>query len=336
MRLLAISTQSNVAPRSVAIRAFRYYDNVIFGANSGAGVFLCEMDIPNMQVHMSRVGLSDPTSTNDGMNCGPPALLPFAACAARLGPGTAGTTDPDCGPGWLADDGTDTICDFDPLVGLGCNTGHPDAPDQRKCCNLDCAPPHHDCSGHGAGAADAFDTACSCSCDLGYAGASCDQCSAAYEGYPECVLTRAPTANPTANPTGAPTTPEPTSNPTGAPTVSPDLSIDSVQRREGRFATLTVSMSRAHDHAVTVDWTTTDGTGAAGAVAPLDYEAGSGTLTIDPGDTSATIRLTLNDDADYVEPTEVFGTVTSTSFWTILPSPPMPCDVLSAFAYTYD
>jgi hypothetical protein len=54
-----------------------------------------------------------------------------------------------------------------------------------------------------------------------------------------------------------------------------------------------VSLSRASDQVVTVDYTTANGSGAAG----LDYVAAAGTLTFAPGETTKTVEVTVLDDA---------------------------------------
>ena len=299
--------------------AFNYYDNLIFAANDGAGVFLAQIDVSeaaqNRQadastvgtVYMSRVGLSDPTTLNDGGNCGPPALIPFASCQARQGPLTAATTQADCGAGWLVDTDSNQVCSFDPSRGLGCFTGADDAADQKKCCNRDCS---SSCNDRGFGFADDWDAGCWCVCHSGYEGGSCETCSAGFINWPNCVLSDAPTQNPTQNPTQDPTK-NPTKNPTNAPTVSPDLVIDSVTKREGAYATLTVTLARVHDLQVAVDWVTSDGLGSTGARSPGDYIADSGTVTIAPGSLTATIRIATNEDVDHAEPTEQFSVVLS-------------------------
>jgi hypothetical protein len=62
-----------------------------------------------------------------------------------------------------------------------------------------------------------------------------------------------------------------------------------------------VTLSSAYDVPVTVDWATTAGSATAGS----DYQAGSGTLTFAPGETSKTITVLVNGDR-LVEPTETF------------------------------
>ncbi|WP_420446147.1 Calx-beta domain-containing protein [Candidatus Poriferisodalis sp.] len=98
------------------------------------------------------------------------------------------------------------------------------------------------------------------------------------------------------------------SNPVGATLIDPDamgvildddpepsLSVDDVEATEnddGTPATFTVQLSEASGRTVTVDYSTLAGT----AAAPGDYTAASGTLTLDAGDTSATVDVTLTDD----------------------------------------
>ena len=72
------------------------------------------------------------------------------------------------------------------------------------------------------------------------------------------------------------------------------LSVADTQVQEGAGATadFTVTLSRAASQTVTVDWTTVDGTAAAGE----DYTAASGTLTFGPGQTSKTVSVVILDD----------------------------------------
>jgi large repetitive protein len=76
----------------------------------------------------------------------------------------------------------------------------------------------------------------------------------------------------------------------------PTLSVNDVSVTEGNAgtttATFTVSLSATSGKTVTVAWSTAD----ADAVQPVDYTAGSGTLTFVPGDTSATIGVSVNGD----------------------------------------
>ena len=67
------------------------------------------------------------------------------------------------------------------------------------------------------------------------------------------------------------------------------------------FAAFTVSLSQASPSAVSVDFTTADGTALAGS----DYTATCGTLTFAPGETTRTILVPTLDDA-VAEPTETF------------------------------
>ena len=67
-------------------------------------------------------------------------------------------------------------------------------------------------------------------------------------------------------------------------------------------ATFTVTMSGVSEQTVTVDYSTSDGE----AVAGEDYTAASGTLTIVPGATSATVDVDILSD-DIAEDTETFG-----------------------------
>ncbi len=76
----------------------------------------------------------------------------------------------------------------------------------------------------------------------------------------------------------------------------PTLSVNDVSVTEGNAgtttATFTVSLSATSEKTVTVGWSTAD----ADAVQPVDYTAGSGTLTFVPGDTSATVGVSVNGD----------------------------------------
>jgi hypothetical protein len=76
----------------------------------------------------------------------------------------------------------------------------------------------------------------------------------------------------------------------------PTYSVDEA----GTTATVTVTLSKASDSTVTVDYDTADGTATNGAApnddGSNDYVAKSGTLTFDPGQTSKTIDVTLNPD----------------------------------------
>ena len=80
------------------------------------------------------------------------------------------------------------------------------------------------------------------------------------------------------------------------------LSIDDVTVSEGDgTATLTVSLSEASTSTVSVDYQTVDGSALAGS----DYVAASGTVTLNPGETSVPVMVTLIQDSD-IEPTEQF------------------------------
>ncbi|MFO0900206.1 MAG: Calx-beta domain-containing protein [Pirellulales bacterium] len=90
---------------------------------------------------------------------------------------------------------------------------------------------------------------------------------------------------------------------TGA--TGPSLSIDDVTVTEGNDgtteATFTVSLSQAAEGEVTVDYTTADGTAAAGS----DYESTSGQLVFAPGETTKTITVLISGDTEN-EPNEMF------------------------------
>ena len=76
---------------------------------------------------------------------------------------------------------------------------------------------------------------------------------------------------------------------------SPALAIADAEVREGAGAILAfaVTLSSPQQDAVTVDWLTKDGTARAGA----DYEAGSGMLRFDPGETAKKISVAVIDDS---------------------------------------
>ena len=83
---------------------------------------------------------------------------------------------------------------------------------------------------------------------------------------------------------------------------APSLSIDDVTADEGAGTmTFTVSLSSVSGQAVSVGFTTTDGT----AVAPDDYTTTSGTLTIAAGSVTGPIAVTIIDDAE-IESAETF------------------------------
>ena len=73
------------------------------------------------------------------------------------------------------------------------------------------------------------------------------------------------------------------------------IEVRDARATEGADATIdfVVTLSRAARETVTVDWSTADGTAAAGA----DYVASSGTLAFAAGQTAHTIAVTVLDDA---------------------------------------
>ena len=83
---------------------------------------------------------------------------------------------------------------------------------------------------------------------------------------------------------------------TAGATVPPALSVADASVEEGdtgtRQMTFTVSLDRPADSAVTATFSTADGT----AVAPGDYEASSGTLSLAPGAVTASVEVTVNGD----------------------------------------
>ncbi|MBL1175184.1 DUF4347 domain-containing protein [Pantanalinema sp. GBBB05] len=78
---------------------------------------------------------------------------------------------------------------------------------------------------------------------------------------------------------------------------SPEISINSVSQAEGRDAltayTFTVTLANASDRAITVQYTTADGTAT---TADNDYVAASGSLTFNPGETTKTITIYVKGD----------------------------------------
>jgi hypothetical protein len=86
---------------------------------------------------------------------------------------------------------------------------------------------------------------------------------------------------------------------------SPSLSINDVSVAEGDAgttpATFTVTLSAASGRTVTVHYSTADNTAEAGS----DFQATSGTLTFNPGDTSRTVSVPINGDTTF-EPNETF------------------------------
>jgi Calx-beta domain/Lamin Tail Domain/Bacterial Ig-like domain (group 2)/WD40-like Beta Propeller Repeat len=87
---------------------------------------------------------------------------------------------------------------------------------------------------------------------------------------------------------------------------TPTLFISDVSIAEGNSgtstATFTVTLSPASGNTVTVDFATANGTAT---LAGNDYQAASGMLTFNPGDTSKPINVTINGDT-LVEPDENF------------------------------
>ncbi|HYJ45268.1 MAG TPA: Calx-beta domain-containing protein, partial [Pyrinomonadaceae bacterium] len=85
----------------------------------------------------------------------------------------------------------------------------------------------------------------------------------------------------------------------------PSLSINDLSIAEGNSgttnATLTVTLSSASSLVVKVDFATADGTATAGS----DYQASSGTLTFNPGETQKSITVSVSGDTA-TEPDETF------------------------------
>jgi hypothetical protein len=80
----------------------------------------------------------------------------------------------------------------------------------------------------------------------------------------------------------------------------PDVSIDDQSITEGNAGTSTmtfnVTLSNPSDQTVTVDYTTNDGTAT---TADSDYAAAAGTVTFNPGETAATLDVTINGDTTH-------------------------------------
>lgn len=93
--------------------------------------------------------------------------------------------------------------------------------------------------------------------------------------------------------------------PSPAPPAAPKLSIGGTQVDEGDSgtsnATFTISMDKPTDRAVTVDYTTRNGS----ATAPSDYETTGGTATIRAGQTRTTVSVPVSGDT-VVEQDETF------------------------------
>ena len=78
---------------------------------------------------------------------------------------------------------------------------------------------------------------------------------------------------------------------------TPALTISDAQADESSESmTFLVSLDRASDQDITVDYATSDGTGTDAATAPADYTATSGTLTFTAGDVNASFTVALEDD----------------------------------------
>ena len=123
----------------------------------------------------------------------------------------------------------------------------------------------------------------------------------------------------------------------------PRVTIDDVAQVEGdagqSLFAFSVRLSAASDLAITVDYTTADGTATA---ADSDYVASAGTLTFAPGETTKTVLITVRGDTT-LEPDETFvlnlgaaadaflvdaqaqGRILRDEPWTIEPDPQEPC-----------
>ena len=77
----------------------------------------------------------------------------------------------------------------------------------------------------------------------------------------------------------------------------PVLSVADAGGTEGEVIEFEVTLAPVSRRAVTVTWSTADGTGSAGATAGEDYTAASGMLSFAPGETSATLTVQTLPDA---------------------------------------
>ncbi len=83
-------------------------------------------------------------------------------------------------------------------------------------------------------------------------------------------------------------------------------SVNDVTKSEGKLRqttlfTFTVTLAAAYDQAVTMSFSTANGTATAGT----DYVAKTGTLTFNPGETTKTITIVVKGD-NKSEPDETF------------------------------
>jgi hypothetical protein len=119
------------------------------------------------------------------------------------------------------------------------------------------------------------------------------------------VAPPSPAPTPAPSPKAPPSAPSPPS-----PTALPVLAVADASGAEGSSGSskleFSVALSSASAKAVTVDYTTHDGTASAGS----DYQAASGTVSFGPGETSKQIAVKVNGDTD-VEPDETFSVVLS-------------------------
>jgi hypothetical protein len=85
--------------------------------------------------------------------------------------------------------------------------------------------------------------------------------------------------------------------------LQPQISVDDVAHAEGDTGTtayaFTISLSNPSAQTVTADYATQDGTATTSSG---DYEAGTGTVTFDPGQTSKTVTVNADADATLLDP----------------------------------
>jgi hypothetical protein len=108
-------------------------DHLYFSANSGAGVYeMTDINLLTATCLMSRLGSSQVTGNNDGMNC-LLSSLPFPSCGDKNGaisPNPNPVTDAECGPGYVFNTAAySESCTTNP-----CSVGDASAADQSVCC----------------------------------------------------------------------------------------------------------------------------------------------------------------------------------------------------------
>ena len=102
-------------------------------------------------------------------------------------------------------------------------------------------------------------------------------------------------------------------NDEGGSSVTSTLSAADASAAEDGTLEFAVTLDPAADDTVTVDYATSDGSATAGE----DYEAASGTLTFNAGDTTKTVSVSITDDADDEENEELTLTLSNAAGATI-------------------